>query len=155
MWFGGGSGIFEITSNRYRVINVCLRLIFEEFYIKYTGALKLETNYQKNTMQYNMCKGPHFASSKKMKDLILFHEGFSSLRILWAPLCSNVDMKGYIWDNIWCLKFLCKCYTNSCYPTTVAKLCFLTHKILRLHSTCILHYNVVGVINFYCVFFLP
>jgi hypothetical protein len=42
----------------------------------------LETYIKKNTMQYNMCKGPHCASSKKIEGLILFHEGFSSLRIL-------------------------------------------------------------------------
>ena len=42
----------------------------------------LETDYQKNTKQYNMCKGPHFATSKKMEGLILFHKGFPSLRIL-------------------------------------------------------------------------
>jgi hypothetical protein len=47
-----------------------------------------------NIMQYNMWKGPHFASSKKVEGSILFHEGFSSLRILWTPLCINVDTKG-------------------------------------------------------------
>ena len=66
---------------------------------------------EKNTMQYNMWKGPHFASSKKMEDSILFHEGFSSFRILWTPLRLNVDTKGCIWDNIRCLKFFCKCCT--------------------------------------------
>ena len=102
-----------------------------------------------------MCKGPCFASSKKMEGLILFHEGFSSLRILWTPLCSNANTKGYIWDNIWCLKFFCKCCTNSCCPANVGHLCFLTHYIIRLHSTCNLLYNLVGVINRYFVFFLP
>ena len=29
-------------------------------------------------MQYNICKGPHFASSKKMEDSNLFDEGFFS-----------------------------------------------------------------------------
>ena len=56
----------------------------------------LETNYKKNTMQYNICEGPHFVSSKKMNGLILFHEGFSSLRIHLTPSFLNVDTKGYI-----------------------------------------------------------
>ena len=80
-----------------------------------------------NIMQYNMCKGPQFASSKKMEGSILFHGGFSSLRILWSPLCLNVDTKGYIWENIWCLDFFCKCCTNSCYLVNVGQLCSLTH----------------------------
>ena len=45
-------------------------------------------------MQYNMCKEPQFASSKKMEGSILLYEDFSSLRILWTPLCSNIHMKG-------------------------------------------------------------
>ena len=42
----------------------------------------LETNYKKNTLQYDMCKGPYFATSKKLEGSILFHEGFSLVRIL-------------------------------------------------------------------------
>ena len=119
------------------------------------GQINVEINYKKNTMQHNMCKGPRFASSKKMEGSILSHKGFSSLRILWTPLCLNIDMKGYIWESIWCLKFFCKCCTNSYYPANVGQLCFLTRQILRLHFTCSLHYDLVGVIDFYCDFFLP
>ena len=30
----------------------------------------LETNYKTNTMQYNMCKGPHFCFNKEDEGLI-------------------------------------------------------------------------------------
>jgi len=92
------------------------------------GKLIWKTKYRKNTMQYNMCKRPHIASSKKLEGLILFHEGLCSLGILWTPLFLNVwrrGAKGYVWDNIWCLKFFCKCCTNCCYPTNGEQLQFM------------------------------
>ena len=51
-------------------------------------------------MQYNMYKGPHFASSKKMEGSNLFHEGFSSLRIVWIPICLNIDTQMGIFETI-------------------------------------------------------
>ena len=38
----------------------------------------LEIIYKKHSMQYNMCKGSHCASSKKMEGSVSFHKGFSS-----------------------------------------------------------------------------
>ena len=138
---GGGGGALALFQDRhaikYRVFKVHSRWNFEDFYVKHRGRINvgnqspnffLKTNKkQKIIMQYNMSKRPHFASSKKMEGSILFHGGFSSLRILWTPLCINVDMKGYIWGNIWSLKSFCNCCRTSCYLANVGQLCYLTH----------------------------
>ena len=94
-----------------------------------------------------MCSRPHFVGIKEDGRLNYFPWRFLFINYTWNSIILNIDRNGYIQHNIWCLKCFSKCGMNSCYPANVGELCFLTHKILRLHVTCILHYNLVGVIN--------
>ena len=141
---GGGrtSNILETTCNKIWGIWYSFEVKFWKIlYKNIWGKLMLKSIIKKNTMQHNMCKGPHFASSKKMEGIILFHEGFSSLGILWTPLCLNIDMKGYIWDNFWCLKLFwqmlyellisCKCWIVVFLNTLNFKVTLYLHPPLQ------------------------
>ena len=68
-------------------------------------------------------------------------------------LCLNVDTKGHIWNNNWYLKFFCKWCRNSCYLANIGQLCFNTLNF-KVALYLLLHYNLVGVVRFYYVFFL-